>query len=79
MKPALLLVLGVAAIAGCDGSDTPRTTSPTPAPAATNFTTFVKSQVAATSETSTPVDISGVTFSFTDETNETAFNDVLPP
>ncbi len=78
MKPVLLLVLGVAAIAGCNGNDNPGS-SPAPPATQTNFTTFVKGQVAATTETSSPVDVSGVAFTFADETNETAFNDVLPP
>lgn len=78
MKPVLLLLFGVAGLAGCHGKDNAGS-SPTPPAAQTNFTTFVKGQIAATTETSAPVDVSGVTFSFADEANEAAFNDILPP
>ncbi len=80
MKPVILFVVGLGVIAGCDGGgssgQSPR--SPVP-PQGTNFTSFVKDQIAATSETTSPTDVSSVTFTFPDDTNDTAFNSILPP
>lgn len=89
-----LAVIGAGlGLAGCSGgsdgnmtsstpppsSTTPGSTVTPPAPQATDFTVFVKQQVAATSETSSPVDINSTNFTFEDEDNPAAFDDVLPP
>ena len=76
---AMALVLG-----GCGGGNSnssmpppPVVTPPPPPPVATSLTSFVHTQLAATSETNQPVDVNGVTFSFPDDNNPAAFNDVL--
>lgn len=74
---AMALVLG-----GCGGGNSNSPTPPPPViapppPLTTSFTSFVHTQLAATSETSQPVDVNGVTFSFPDDDNPAAFNDVL--
>jgi PBP1b-binding outer membrane lipoprotein LpoB len=83
MKLLIVLVLGATVIAGCDGNGKALTNPAIPVPptpvAPTSFTTFVKGQLAATTETATPTDVSGTTFTFPDDTNDTAFNEVLPP
>lgn len=45
----------------------------------TDFDTFVKQQVVTHPENTQPVDISGTTFTGTDNTDPNAFNSVLPP
>ena len=74
---AVALVLG-----GCGGGNSNSPTPPPPVitpppPVTTSLTSFVHTQLAATSETSQPVDVNGVTFSFPDDDNPAAFNDVL--
>ena len=75
---AVALVLG-----GCGGGNSnssmppPPVITPPPPPVTTSLTSFVHTQLAATSETSQPVDVNGVTFSFPDDDNPAAFNDVL--
>ena len=84
MKTKLGLIAGAAAIAvllqGCGGghsnSSTPPPVTPPP-PATTSFTTFVHTELAATSETATPDDINGITFTFPDDNNPAAFDDVV--
>jgi hypothetical protein len=46
-------------------------------PTTTSFTTFVHTQLAATSDTTQPADVNSVTFSFPDDENAAAFNDVV--
>lgn len=51
---------------------------PPPDDGKTDFTAFVKDQLAATSETSDPVAINDIEFEFTDNQNPNAYDDVLP-
>lgn len=84
-KRQILLTLGtsllIAALAGCGGSSNSNTgvvpTQPPTQPPPTSFTSFVHTQVAQTSETTQPADVNAVTFSFPDENNPAAFNDVV--
>ncbi|MEP7098329.1 MAG: hypothetical protein ABI748_11750 [Dokdonella sp.] len=87
MKRSTLVlgILGLAsafALAGCGGSNSnssntpPPPPPPPPPPATTSLTDFVHSQLAATSDTTQPVDINGITFTFPDDSNPAAFNDV---
>lgn len=57
------------------GSNNPPPVVPPPAPTGTAFTSFVKTQLAQTSDTSEPTEVNDQQFEF-DET-ETAFDDVL--
>lgn len=82
---ALLLMLG---LAGCPfddddpsyggGSDGGGEDMPPPDDGKTDFTAFVKNQLAATSETTEPVAINDIDFEFTDNQNPNAYDDVLP-
>ena len=65
----LLLVLAVG-LGGCGGGD-----AFTPPPqAGTDFFQFVQDQVAATSDDTDPVDVTGIDFSNTDVEDENAFD-----
>ena len=56
----------------------PSSPEPPPPPAATNFTTFMHGQTTATSpETAEPVELETMQWAFTDDDNETAYDDVL--
>lgn len=76
-------VLLAAALGGCNGSSnnnagsggTPPPPPPPPPPATTSFTDFVHTQLAATSDTTQPADVNGVTFTIDD--NPADFNDVV--
>ncbi|MEO5560435.1 MAG: hypothetical protein ABIO49_11145 [Dokdonella sp.] len=82
-KREILLILGasllIGTLAGCGGGSSNSTTGggPPQPPQPTNFTTFVHTQVAQTSDTSQPADVNAVTFSFPDDNNAAAFNDVV--
>lgn len=59
-------------------SPPPTVPSPPPPPAATDFTTFMRGQAAASpSETVEPVEIETMQWTFTDGDNETVYADVL--
>jgi hypothetical protein len=77
MKPVTLLVLGLA-LAGCDGGESMGGGTPAP-PVTTSFTQFVKAQVTAPSETATSTEVEATIFVFPGDSEETVFNDVLPP
>jgi hypothetical protein len=85
MNRKILLMSGVASLAAVLGGCGSSSNSPlsngggttTQPPQATSFTAFVHTQVAQTSDTSQPADVNGVTFSFPDDNNPAAFNDVV--
>ena len=85
MKRQNVLILGTASIAaalsGCGGnsSNSPPATGggTTQPPQATSLTDFVHTQISQTSDTTQPADVNGVTFSFPDDNNPAAFNDVV--
>jgi hypothetical protein len=67
---ALILLL-----TGCfDGSSNGGDTRPDPA---VDFTTFVTSEIQNTDDTREPVDINDQEFSFNDQNNEQAFDDLF--
>ncbi|MEO7324207.1 MAG: hypothetical protein ABIW82_05205 [Dokdonella sp.] len=85
-KRQIFLTLGasllIAALSGCGGGSSNSntgggTTQPPQPPQPTSFTSFVHTQVAQTSDTSQPADVNAVTFSFPDNNNAAAFNDVV--
>lgn len=51
--------------------------TPTPPPAALDYTTFVKAQIADTSDTREPVEINDLEFSFGDLDNPNAYDDLF--
>ena len=62
------------AIAGCfDGSNS-REEAPAPT---VDFTEFVKTQFARTSDDAEPANVNGVDLSFNDQTNPQAYDDLL--
>ena len=62
------------AIAGCfDGSNS-RAEAPAPT---VDFTEFVKTQFARTSDDAEPANVNGVDLSFNDQTNPQAYDDLL--
>ncbi len=76
-------LLSAMGLAGCNGGSSNSSTvvappppPPPPPPASTSLTDFVHTQLAATSDTTAPVDINGITFTFPDDNNPAAFNDV---
>jgi len=81
MKRLIAPTLIAAALAGCGGGSSNSTVTvpppPPPPPATTSFTTFVHTELAQTSETTEPEDINEVTFTFPDDDNPAAFDDVL--
>lgn len=82
-KREILLTLGasllISALAGCGGGSSNSNTGggTTQPPQPTSFTSFVHTQVAQTSDTSQSADVNAVTFSFPDDNNAAAFNDVV--
>lgn len=79
MNRFIVMTLGALVLAGCDGNGMKTISPATPAVQPTNFTTFVKGQLAATTETATPADVSSTAFTFPDDNNDSAFSDVLVP
>ena len=86
MKPYQLVLIGATlalALGGCGGSNSNSTTQvpppppPPPPPATTSFTSFVGTVLASTSDTTEPVDVNGVNFTFPDNDNPAAFNNVV--
>lgn len=77
---SMTLAFGVL-LAGCGGgssnSSPPPPPPPPPPPTTTSFTSFVHTELAATSDTSEPDDINGENFTFPDDTNPAAFDDVV--
>jgi hypothetical protein len=79
----LCAALATLALAGCGGgsdysNNTPPQQQPPPnqGPVTTPFPAFVKSQLAATSDTAEPVSINDLTFDFGDIDDPNAFSDV---
>jgi len=69
------LVLVAGSLAGCfDGSSSNRAPRPDPA---VDFTTFVKTQIENTDDTREAVLINDQEFSFNDQDNEQAFDDLF--
>ncbi|MEO5625193.1 MAG: hypothetical protein ABIQ70_04190 [Dokdonella sp.] len=85
-KREIVLTLGasllIGTLAGCGGTSSNSNMGggppqPPQPPQPTSFTAFVHTQVAQTSDTSQPADVNAVTFSFPDDNNAAAFNDVV--
>ena len=81
MKRLLASILIAAALAGCGGGSSNSTVvtppPPPPPPTTTNFTTFVHAELAQTSDATEPEDVNDVMFTFPDDDDPTAFDDVL--
>lgn len=81
MKRWIAPMLLAAALAGCGGGSSNSTVTvpppPPPPPATTSFTSFVHTELAQTSESTEPEDVNDVMFTFPDEDNPAAFDDVL--
>lgn len=71
MKAFIALAALVLVVAGCHDSDNDM--------GVVNFTSFVKKQLASTSETTDPVDINRLTLVDYDRNDEQAYDDVLDP
>jgi len=72
---AITVSLGALVLSGCFGGDNDR---PRPqAPAAINYTAFVKTQLATTRDTRDPIAINDTRFIFRDLNNPDAYDDVL--
>ncbi|MEP5230521.1 hypothetical protein [Alcanivorax sp.] len=67
-----LAALGLAACGGDDDNDPPPR-----AQATVDYTVFVKTQLAATSDTTDPVNVNNVRFRNQTDSNEDAYNSVL--
>ena len=67
-----LAALGLAACGGDDDNDPPAR-----AQATVDYTVFVKTQLAATSDTTDPVNVNNVRFRNQTDSNEDAYNSVL--
>lgn len=91
--PLVAIAIGLAGCGGSGGSSGMTSGSPAPTgssppdstgtpppatPQTADFTQVVKEQVAATSETSEPIEINDTKFVFKDDDNPAAFDDVLP-
>jgi len=89
--PLVVVAIGLAGCGGSGGSSgmtsgspaptgsaPPEPTVTPPVPQTADFTQVVKEQVAATSETSEPIEINDTKFVFHDDDNPAAFDDVLP-
>lgn len=72
-KLTALVALGLL-VSGCSDSSSTRVDRPD---ADVDFTTFVKTELNNTGAEREPTPINDITFSFNDQTNEQAFNDVL--
>lgn len=68
-----LAALGLVACGGNDDNDPP----PPQAQAAVDYTVFVKTQLAATSDTTDPVNVNNLRFRNQTDSNEDAYNSVL--
>ena len=68
-----LATLGLVACGGDDDNDPP----PPRAQATVNYTAFVKTQLAATSDTTDPVSVNNLRFRNQTNSNEDAYNSVL--
>lgn len=86
MKKILAAIPAAALMVACGGGSSqtmqPAAVVPPPEvtqPMSVNFTSFVKTMVVEHSNAVAPLDISKVSFAFTDDENPTAFADVLPP
>ncbi|MCG8393702.1 MAG: hypothetical protein MI745_11530 [Pseudomonadales bacterium] len=73
----ITVVAGVLLLSGCFGGDSDRPRQQ--APAAINYTAFVKAQLATTADTRDPVAINDTRFIFRDKNNPDAYNNVLQP
>jgi hypothetical protein len=74
LKPACLAVV-IVALAGCS-NDSSSNLTPRPDPSV-DFTTFVKTQIENTDNTREAVLINKQEFSFNDQNNEQAFDDLF--
>jgi hypothetical protein len=75
---AMLSACGGGSDGGSGMTPPPVAPSPPPPPAATNFPTYMKGQVMApTDETALPAEIETMEWAFTDNDNETEYDDVL--
>ncbi|MGH8171497.1 MAG: hypothetical protein ACREPX_00025 [Rhodanobacteraceae bacterium] len=75
------IALFAAVLAGCGGSNSNSSVTPPPPPppppTTTSFTTFVHTELAQTSNASEPENVNDVMFTFPDDDDPTAFDDVL--
>jgi len=85
---ALAMATALLAVAGCGGGGgsygggtgvTPTPPAPPPPPTGTNFTVFTRDLLvsAKTNETDAPVDLESIDWVFTDDENETTYDDIL--
>lgn len=85
MKHTSLFVLVLAALtlSACGGSSgydaPPAAPMPPPAATQTNFTAFVRTQLGAsmTAETAAPAEVEAIDWAFTDDDDETQYDDVI--
>jgi hypothetical protein len=75
MKKLCVLASLLLAMTACDSSNYGG--SPPVPPQATDFTGFVKDQFAATADDSDPVEVDEVDFTFDDQDDPAAFDDLL--
>jgi len=68
------LLAGVLILGGCSDSSNNRVERPDPS---VDFTTFVKAEIANTSDTRAAVEINDTDFSFNDENNPQAYDDLF--
>lgn len=68
-----LVVVAALILAGCSDSSSNRATPPM----SVDFTTFVKDEINNTRDDRNAVSINGTEFSFNDQDNEQAFDDLL--
>ncbi len=73
LKMTVLAVSGLI-LAGCSDSSNNRVERPDPS---VDFTTFVKAEIANTSDTRAAVEINNTDFSFNDENNPQAYDDLF--
>lgn len=73
VKTTALLVFGLA-LAGCSDSPNNRGQGPK---ISVDFTTFVKNEIQRTADDREPVNINDLEFSFNDQTNEQAFDNLF--
>lgn len=80
MNKTLFTLSALVLLAACSDSDplvVVPPAPPPPPPTALDFTTFVKAQIADTSDTREPVEINELEFSFGDLENPDAYNDLF--